>query len=731
MAWSILSDIHRCVPFDSSYESRLLIEAIRLAALNQVVHYRVGKSMTDFRKDEIVFSSLSYTSERAGVSKREVVEVMSRILESSKFVVAKDIQRLTAEEFVSLLGRIHAFGSYRLPVSLQQASSQRPLGAFYTPRPVADYIVSATLGKRLKECARNCRRHGNTALKQLLTMRTVDPACGTGVFLISAFYEMQKAIMNAVSILDKTSQSSREVVELLQNARIGLYGVDMDLGAIEVADVSLRLLESSSSESLPDSRYGTTLKKGNSLISLNGFSGIANHQHFFKAPMARIPFEWQTEFREVFADEIGGFDFVVMNPPYERLKPNYAEFMREQLISGAREIHMNRYEDYKSYLQENIRYFRGSEEYRLATSYSFNTYQLFIERALHIARIGGSIGCIVPSNILSDVSAQRLRRELILRNRVNLIDDFPEASRMFPTVTQSVSIIVLARGGKTENFEFGLNNLNIKDAVGNRKQTVNREQIQQVLGQSLVIPRVDATGFALLERMHRQPSLSSADWVIIKRGELDLTLDKRYISHNATETRMIRGSHIRRFSLTEPSRAPEFVLLDSFLKSLEASGRSKHITMKRIACQQISNMGQRWRLKFAPIEAKTVLSNSCNYLVSLAPDSTGILDFLLGVLNSELLNWRFQISNSNNHVSIRELQNLPIAQSDETNEKLKAIIIKEVQKLKAGSSDFSPLLESSVFSLYGFGRDEAQEILHVRKCPKDECEGILDILSSS
>jgi hypothetical protein len=157
----------------------------------------------------------------------------------------------------------------------------------------------------------------------------------------------------------------------------------MDSGALEVADVSLRILESTSSESLLDSRYGTTLKKGNSLISLNGFSGYANHKRFFETPMTRIPFEWQTEFREVFKDENGGFDFVVMNPPYERLKPNYAEFMREQLISGQREVHMNRYEDYKSHLQENIRYFRESDEFHLATSYSLNTYQLFIERALH------------------------------------------------------------------------------------------------------------------------------------------------------------------------------------------------------------------------------------------------------------------------------------------------------------------------------------------------------------
>jgi Alw26I/Eco31I/Esp3I family type II restriction m6 adenine DNA methyltransferase len=730
IAWSVLSDIHRCIQIDSSLDSGIQIDATRLAALNYAIHCHSGKSKSDFVEDEIMFKSLSYASERAGVSKKEVLDLMFRLLESSKFMTVKDIHRLPEDDFVLLLGRIHAFGSYRLPRSLQQTSSQKPLGAFYTPRSIADYIVSATLGKRLNECVKDCKKHGFEAFTHLFALRTIDPACGTGIFLISAFYEMQRAIRDAMDILEKSALCHDEINNLLQNAKLGLYGVDIDLGAIEVADISLRILEAGVSDSLPETRYGTTLKKGNSLISLNGLSGNASHQHFFKTPFTRIPFEWRPEFQNVFNQEKSGFDFVVMNPPYERLKPNYAEFMREQLINGQREIHMSQYDDDKSHLEENVRYFRESKEFNLATSYSLNTYQLFIERALHITRPGGSIGCIVPSNVLSDISALLLRRELLLKNRIRLIDDFPESARIFPAVTQSVSVLVFERGGITDTFEVGLENSSIRDAVRNKKLAIHRERIEQIMGHSLVIPRVSAFGLAALETMHRHPSLSSIGSITIKRGELDLTLDKRYISRDTQHTRLIRGSHIKRFLLTESHRTPEFVPLERFMKSLNASDRSAHILMKRIACQQISNMGQRWRLKFAPIEAGTVLSNSCNYLVSFARNPTRMLDFLLGTLNSELLNWRFQISNSNNHVSIRELQNLPIVQPASIDREKENEIVEEVRKLKRDNGSYSAKLESCVFSLYGFGKDEAKEILDMRRCPESERDEVLDYLRS-
>jgi len=663
------------------------------------------------------------------ISKRDVGELVRSIIEESKFSHYDAIKNLSIIDFIDLLGRIHSLGSHRLPVSLQQASSQRPLGAFYTPMAITDYIVSLTLVPKLRKYTQSLRRKGLSAVEEFLSLSTIDPACGTGVFLVSSIRLMAHAIRDAILVLEKCSIPKCDYEDYFSNADFNIYGIDMDAGALEVADASIRLIESTEELRLRDSHIGSTLKQGNSLISLDGFSHLSSKKKFFKSPESRTPFEWHKEFPEVFSGESGGFDFVVMNPPYERLKPNFAEFMREELLSGEREVHTSRYEEYKSRIRENTRYFRESNEFKLAISYSLNTYQLFIERALQISKKGGNIGCIVPSNILCDISSQSLRHELLLHNSVKSIDDFPETSRVFPGVTQSVCILILEKGGKTEVIEIGLNRTGVDDAARRKRLKIKLERILGIMGNSLVIPRVDESNLVLLEQLHRQPTLSSMDYLVVKRGELDLTLNKGFITSTNSGLKLIRGSHIKRYALRDSNRDAEYAEYDAFRRTLRESERAKHITANRIACQQISNMGQRWRLKFAPIEPLMILSNSCNYLVDIQSNSVKSLDFLLGILNSELLNWRFQISNSNNHVSIRELQSLPIVQPTSAQKAIEREVIREVRKLKAGVSTDTSFVEASVFALYGFGVKEGQRILGIRKTPETEQKRIIEELS--
>ncbi|MHA1864683.1 MAG: Eco57I restriction-modification methylase domain-containing protein, partial [Candidatus Thorarchaeota archaeon] len=381
------------------------------------------------------------------------------------------------------------------------------------------------------------------------------------------------------------------------------------------------------------------------------------------------------------------------------------------------------YEDHKINLKEATTYFRKSNEYHYATSYSINTYQLFVERALQLSRKGGYIGCVVPSNILGDVSAQRLREHLLQQNNLKTIDDFPETSRMFPGVTQSVSIITIQKGGQTDNIEVGFNRLGLKDALERKRIIIERNRLLRYMGSTLAIPRIDAAGFKLLDILHNHPLLGLNTDVLIRRGELDLTINKNAITSRKTDTPLVRGSHISRFALIESRHKSEFVKKSKFKKTLETSSRSEHIDMNRIACQQVSNMGQRWRLKFAQVEPGTVLANSCNYIVVNGKETSTNLDYFLGILNSELMNWRFQISNFNNHVSIRELQNLPIVKPVKRGKTTRALS-KAVRTL-----DYRAI-EANVFALYGFSIRQAKSILEIRKTPKEEKTPILETLSS-
>ncbi len=722
IAWSIISDVHSYLETQVADNPRLLIDATRLTALNLVLKSRFSSEELGLEKDEILLNNLSFEGERVGVSRRDALDLVKQAEGTTSLIPIAKIQKLSLTDFVNLLGWIHSLGSYRLPASLNHGSYQRSLGAYYTPQAVADYIVNLTMRNDLEKRVQAISKKGLSSFEDFISLRALDPACGAGVFLISVANLMQSFTKVATDTAQAAGIPKSDIQEILSNRQPGLYGVDLDPGALEVADISLRILNGNGKGFLADSLVGTTLKKGNSLISFHGSQGESDHQHFFRDPTSINAFEWHREYPEIFSDTRDGFDFIVMNPPYERLKPNLAEFIRERLTSGEREISTNFFEEHKRCIREATRYFRESHEFHLATSYSINTYQLFVERAMQLIRNGGKIGCIVPSNILGDVSAQRLRANLLQQNNLRTIDDFPETSRMFPGVTQSVSIITIEKGGHSENIEVGFNRVGLEDALERKRMKIRQDRILRTMGSTLTIPRIDATGFKLLDILHNHPPLGTITNVLVRRGELDLTINKNSITSDKTDTPLVRGSHISRFALRDSRHKSEFVKMGIFKKTLETSNRSEHINMNRIACQQVSNMGQRWRLKFAQVKVGSVLANSCNYIVVNEKETLNNLDYFLGILNSELMNWRFQISNFNNHVSIRELQNLPIVRplrGSKTTRNLR----KAVRTL-----DY-PTIEASVFALYGFGLHQAKSILELRKTPDEEKKPILETLS--
>ena len=710
LAWSIISDVHSQIERHNTSEPRLLTEVSRLTALNLILNSRLSPDTIGLKGKDFFLNSLSYEGTQFEVSKKHVLALVK---DSSNIVSTRyneKIQKLSLNALVNLLGWVHSLGSYRLPVSLNHGTFQRSLGAYYTPRDVADYIVNLTMRENLEQRIRSILKNGINAFQDFMALKILDPACGAGVFLVSALNLYQTYRQIAINTAPNAEISQFEIDDLLATTQSNLYGVDLDDGALEVAEISLKILNSKN-----PSKIGLSLKRGNSLISMYGFDGQSNHHQFFENPSSLNAFEWIREFPEVFSDSNEGFDFIFMNPPYERLKPNLAEFLRERLASGKRRIHTDAYESQKQTISEFTNYFRESKEYQFATSYSINTYQLFIERALQLTRDGGCIGCIVPSNILGDVSAQRLRANLIQQNNLRTIDDFPETSRMFPGVTQSVSILSIQKGGETDSIHAGFNLTSLDDAKERKKLRLEIDRIANTMGPSFTIPRITAAGFQLLDLLHENPSLGSLENVVIRRGELDLTNNRNAITQDDTAIPLIRGSHISRYSLIESKHKSEFVDMNEFAKSLKASSRADHYKIERIACQQVSNMGQRWRLKFARVPIGSVLANSCNYLVVNDNNST-ILDYLLGILNSELMNWRFQITNSNNHVSIRELQSLPLVPYNGRSKYAKKLM-KAVSDIRSSITDSTNLIDAIVFTLYGLDSKRMKLLLKMRNCP--------------
>jgi Alw26I/Eco31I/Esp3I family type II restriction m6 adenine DNA methyltransferase len=722
-AWSIVSGFYQSLANNSSTQSESSLEISEAARLAGLTFALSSRNL----ENQYSFSHLSYEAERLGVSQDTVTKLADEILETYRYTIPV---KLDSEELVALLGMIHSLGCYSLPLACNEGTSQKPLGAYYTPPAIANYIVSLTLSQTLDRLAVSASTRGIDALEEILSLRTLDPACGTGVFLVSAmsYYTraMKEGIENALAGgASRSALKTSDVMEYSERIHHNLFGVDIDSGALEVTDVSLRLLANTDSNELGNSTLGKSLKQGNSLISLKGLNGVSDHGRFFTDAASRSPFEWRDEFGDILDN--GGFDFIVMNPPYERLKPNLAEFLRERLLTGEREIYMENFSKYKEKLSEDVHYFRNSGEYQLGNRYSIDTHRLFIERTLQLTSEQSNIGFIVPSTILGDLSSQPLRSSIMQENRLLTVDDFPETSRLFEGVTQSVSVMTLKRGGKTKSFlaRFGLND--IGDTLSRNHIRIPADKIERTVGPSLSIPQVNKSGWKLLSKLHRQPSISSIDWLSVKRGELDLTLNRDCITSKETDFRLIRGSNISRYSINNHSeRRIEFVDIDKLRKKLGTSSRAEHIGQPRIACQQVSNRTQRWRLKFSVVPPDAVLANSCNYLIHQKGSNESRQLFFLGVLNSELMNWRFGLTNANNHVSTRELTQLPIADLETlTNRDLRSYLIEEVKQFKPENSH---KIEALVFALYGFSTKDTNDVLKLRRTPEGETNAIIEEL---
>jgi type I restriction-modification system DNA methylase subunit len=266
-------------------------------------------------------------------------------------------------------------------------------GIYYTPKFITDYIVRETVGRFLQENAKYPDTQHN--------IKILDPACGSGSFLIRAYDELLKYSADELKKpLDKLDQAER--LPILTNS---IFGVDLDKQAMEITRLNLLLRSLAHREPLPF--LGDNIKQGNSLISgtdeeLEKYFGVDwENQHAFN---------WREEFSAVM--DKGGFDIVIGNPPYIR---------QEQLS------------EFKPLWQKNFECYDGVAD----------IYVYFFERGLQLLKEGGFLAYISPNKYFRSGYGKKLRDYLTTRTTIDQIIDFGDAP-VFDATTYP-SIIVLRK----------------------------------------------------------------------------------------------------------------------------------------------------------------------------------------------------------------------------------------------------------------------------------------------
>lgn len=350
-------------------------------------------------------------------------------------VLPADILGQVYEQF---LGKV-----IRLTPSHQAKVDEKPEvrkagGVYYTPTHVVEFIVSATLGPLLEgRSPRQISGEGSGA--DAHPLRVLDPACGSGSFLIAAYQYLMDWYLSAYTAKNPErwtkgksprifqAKSGDWVLTIDERKRILLshiYGVDVDAQAVEVTKLSLllKVLEGEYHESIPARRLfheralpdlGFNIKRGNSLIDTDFAEELQlNLDVTPEEPIA--PFNWSEEFASVFAD--GGFDCVIGNPPYVD-----SEWMVRFLPTT------------RSYC---------SQRYRAASG-NWDLFCVFIERALQLCRPGGFSSLIVPNKLISANYAAGAREVLAARNHLVRLRDYSSVP-VFPVAVYPIVYVARA-----------------------------------------------------------------------------------------------------------------------------------------------------------------------------------------------------------------------------------------------------------------------------------------------
>ncbi|MFH1423194.1 MAG: DNA methyltransferase, partial [Planctomycetota bacterium] len=325
-------------------------------------------------------------------------------------VLPADILGQVYEQF---LGKVIRITSGHRAVVEDKPEVKKAGGVYYTPTYIVDYIVKNTVGKLLE---------GKTP-KQAAKLRILDPACGSGSFLIGAYqylldwhrnwYENNGPEKYAKGKSPKLYQSqggdwrltTAERKNILLN---NIYGVDIDTQAVEVTKLSLllKVLEGENQQTLDKQRriyheralpdLGNNIKCGNSLIGPDFYKDKQKNLFDDEEQYRINAFDWHTEFPEIFKRKNSGFDAVIGNPPY---------------------IGFHGFKEYKDYLRKHFETASGKFDY----------YIPFIERGINLLRGSGLLSFICPTNFTKRSHGQSLRE--ILKKHISIIEicDFQDS----------------------------------------------------------------------------------------------------------------------------------------------------------------------------------------------------------------------------------------------------------------------------------------------------------------
>jgi len=590
-----------------------------LLLLFQTADQKYNSGLFDFSKDKI--------STKISIDNKIIKNIISEIYyPNSPYEFSVLSVEILGSAYEQFLGKTITLSKGGRVIIEEKPEVRKAGGVYYTPQYIVNYIVENTVGKLIE----------NKTPQEVSEIKIVDPACGSGSFLIGAYDFLLK--WHKDYYLNKNGKSNKKVknspltptneLTTVEKKRIllnNIFGTDLDSNAVEVTKLSLLLkcMEGETNESIEAQskmfkervlpNIDSNIKSGNSLIDIDFYENEID----FKDENRKIkPFSWQGAFPEIFKN--GGFDCVIGNPPYVSVK----------------EIN-----------KENTSYYTPKYEAGKGQS---DLYSLFIERGISLLSPNGFFSYIVPDSLNDRSNFINTRKQLLektfLRKILTLNNVFRQAnvgSTIFVTSKIKNNSVELIRSKNLTTFvnkEFQIKKTTVKKLKNNDNYN---------------FLFVDNFEKQIIKKIFAHTKLS--ELTFLGRGE-ELSKKSPTLKLRATKTtlRFLSGEGFDRYLIKQ---------CGYYIEKKDVKKNIEKLYGEKIIVRQVGK-----KITATVDEEKFVTPQS---VYTIVPNSELEIKYLLALLNSKLFDFIYQKKYKTKEIFPRilleNLKELPIKVIDPQN----------------------------------------------------------------
>jgi type I restriction enzyme M protein len=565
--------------------------------------------------------------------------------------------RLDREHFVMALHRLSRFNFAGVDSDIigtiyntyVNRKEKREKGQYYTPPQIVDYILDH-VGYREKAMIGSQKR-------------LIDPACGSGSFLVAA----AKRLVAAHRASNGQVDDPEAVLQRLQQT---LFGFDLNPFACYLAEVNLLIQVLDLVKQAHDRGKRPRLERFHiyNVDALARPTGRYYYTHFHTLLAEENDQVEQIKSRGPHTPYAGGFTYVVANPPYgASLSDGYKETLR----SEWGEV------------------FYGQPD----------TYTFFLALGLELLASNGKLGFITPNTYLMGTHTARLRGKLLGQGRIEQIVDLPQS--IWSDANVDCALLFLAAEsdeGKRRTQQVAINMLGLRDTLDKLEQRVWTETMRQPQSTWLDDPehKIRIRHDTLLQQIEdacRVPVNGNGKTKVLRLQ--DVTESTQGIIPYHTKAEGDANPYIK-FRRNVPTDEPEWKpLLDgrSFIGRYElrwsndqpylkygnwlySVPRAKFFDSPKLLVQDMRNRALKRRLVATYDDRQ--FYNRHNFDNIIAKDSQYDLKYVLALFNSLLLNYWFARQFDNLHINPSYFRQLPIYPADAETQAVFAALVDQL-----------------------------------------------------